>query len=72
MTIAPTMVSRTPAIAEMMAMMPEPIAEKIEPYGKYCSQDERTTGSTKKRTNHYNCESGCSSALIDWMKWWCV
>lgn len=39
-TIAPTMVSRTPAIAEMMAMMPEPIAEKIEPYENHCNEDE--------------------------------
>lgn len=48
MTIAPTMVSRTPAIAEMMAMMPEPIAEKIEPCGKYCSQDEERQGIRRK------------------------
>ena len=30
-TIAPTMTSRTVAIAEMIALMPEPIAETIEP-----------------------------------------
>jgi hypothetical protein len=30
--IAPTMVIMTPAIAEMMALIPEPIAENIEPY----------------------------------------
>jgi hypothetical protein len=30
--IAPTIVMRTPAIAEMMALMPRPIEEKIEPW----------------------------------------
>ena len=30
-TIAPMMVSRTPAIAEMIALMPLPIAETMEP-----------------------------------------
>jgi len=30
-TITPTMVSRIPAIAEMIAMMPAPMAETMEP-----------------------------------------
>jgi hypothetical protein len=29
--IAPTIAMRTPAIAEMMELIPRPIAEKIEP-----------------------------------------
>jgi len=31
--MAEMMVSRTPAMAEMTAMMPEPRAETMEPYG---------------------------------------
>ena len=30
-TIAPMMVSKTPAIAEIMALMPLPMAETMEP-----------------------------------------
>ena len=37
MTMAETMASMTPAIAEMTALMALPIAEMIEPYDKQMS-----------------------------------
>ena len=42
--IAPTIVMMTLAIAEMMALMPRPIAEKIEPY-KYRPLEKKRFGS---------------------------
>ena len=38
-TIAETMVSMTFAMAEMMALMPPPIAETMEPWDKHISSE---------------------------------
>jgi hypothetical protein len=42
--IAPTIVMMTPAMAEMMALMPRPMAETIEPCGKQGQRAYANTG----------------------------